>query len=251
MSPVLALAKTPENTDAKLWRYMDFAKFVSLLDTQSLFFSRSDLLGDSFEFTYPKGNYDDLDGTPLSKNNEFFLWATSIYGKQTFVSCWHMNEAESNLMWNYYSEQNAGIAIQTTYNRFLNSLQNCDYRNRLDIGMVRYINYESEKIDFSGNILDFIFYKRNLFIHENELRAVINLPASDEPLLPYDPENIKPNDNSPAGLTVPIKFEELVEKIYISPEAPSWYSQLVESIIKKFGITCPVVQSSLSDVPLK
>ena len=33
--------------DALLWRYMDFTKFVSLLDTSSLFFSRADLLGDA------------------------------------------------------------------------------------------------------------------------------------------------------------------------------------------------------------
>src|SRR5918911_241587 len=101
MSPVSNLAKVPENPEVKLWRYMDFAKFVSLLDTQSLFFSRSDLLGDSFEFTYPRGNYNSLNGTPLSENNRFFLWATSIYAKQTFVSCWHMNDFESIGMWSF------------------------------------------------------------------------------------------------------------------------------------------------------
>lgn len=229
---------------------MDFAKFLSLIDSQSLYFSRSDLLGDNFEFTYPRGNYNKLEGTPLSENNKFFLWAASIYGKQTFVSCWHMNESESNLMWNFYSEQNAGIAIQTTYNRLKNSLQNCPYKSRIDIGTVKYINYDSDVIN-SGNILEFVFHKRNEFSHENELRAVINLPIGDELLLPYDPENIKPDENATAGLTVPIKFEEVIEKIYISPKAPSWYSQLVESITKKFAINCPVVQSSLAEIPLK
>ena len=32
-----------------IWRYMDIAKFLSLLDKQSLFFSRLDHLGDPFE----------------------------------------------------------------------------------------------------------------------------------------------------------------------------------------------------------
>ena len=36
-------------SDAMLWRYMDFTKFVSLLDTASaLFFARADKLGRSF-----------------------------------------------------------------------------------------------------------------------------------------------------------------------------------------------------------
>ena len=34
---------------ATLWRYMSFAKFVALLDRESLFFSRADRLEDNFE----------------------------------------------------------------------------------------------------------------------------------------------------------------------------------------------------------
>jgi hypothetical protein len=36
----------PEDENAKIWRYMDFTKFVSLLDTKSLYFTRVDRLGD-------------------------------------------------------------------------------------------------------------------------------------------------------------------------------------------------------------
>ncbi len=34
----------PPNPESKLWRYMDFTKFVSLLSSGALHFSRSDLL---------------------------------------------------------------------------------------------------------------------------------------------------------------------------------------------------------------
>ena len=43
-------------SEAVLWRYMDFTKFVSLLDRQALFFARSDKLGDPFEGSFPRGN---------------------------------------------------------------------------------------------------------------------------------------------------------------------------------------------------
>jgi hypothetical protein len=35
--------------DSKVWRYMDFTKFVSLLDGNALFFSRADRLSDAWE----------------------------------------------------------------------------------------------------------------------------------------------------------------------------------------------------------
>jgi hypothetical protein len=39
----------PANENAKIWRYMDFTKFVSLLEKKALFFCRADKLGDPFE----------------------------------------------------------------------------------------------------------------------------------------------------------------------------------------------------------
>ncbi len=44
---------TPSD-DTKIWRYMDFTKFVNLLDTKSLFFVRSDKFDDPFEGLYPE-----------------------------------------------------------------------------------------------------------------------------------------------------------------------------------------------------
>jgi hypothetical protein len=49
--------KKPENLDAKIWRYVDFAKFLSLIMSESLFFCRIDKLDDPFEGYY---TYQDL-----------------------------------------------------------------------------------------------------------------------------------------------------------------------------------------------
>jgi len=46
----------PKNENATIWRYMDFTKFVSLLDRRELFFSRTDRLGDPFEGSCPRKN---------------------------------------------------------------------------------------------------------------------------------------------------------------------------------------------------
>jgi hypothetical protein len=39
----------PENLNQRIWRYMDFAKFVALLDEEILFFPRASLLDDKYE----------------------------------------------------------------------------------------------------------------------------------------------------------------------------------------------------------
>lgn len=46
---------TPEERK-KIWRYMDFTKFASMLEKKELFFARADKLGDPFEGSYPKEN---------------------------------------------------------------------------------------------------------------------------------------------------------------------------------------------------
>jgi hypothetical protein len=61
----------PENLDAAIWRYVDFAKLVALLDTRTLFFSRADLLGDAFEGSYSRASVEtfDLEGRDLERAN--------------------------------------------------------------------------------------------------------------------------------------------------------------------------------------
>jgi hypothetical protein len=41
--------KIPSNLDIKIWRYMDLAKYIAILQRRSLFFARASLLGDPFE----------------------------------------------------------------------------------------------------------------------------------------------------------------------------------------------------------
>ena len=42
------LEPNPDEPDSSIWRYLDFTKLVSLLETRALHFSRADLLGDPY-----------------------------------------------------------------------------------------------------------------------------------------------------------------------------------------------------------
>src|SRR6266446_1748276 len=85
--------------DTVIWRYMDFAKFVSLLSDRRLYFSRVDLLGDVYEGVYPKGNV--LDPTALqnlppeareafaAQHNRNLPEIARGFRQCQFVNCWH------------------------------------------------------------------------------------------------------------------------------------------------------------------
>jgi hypothetical protein len=44
--------------DTKIWRYMDLARFLSILESRSLYFSRADNLGDPYEYAIPKRHFE-------------------------------------------------------------------------------------------------------------------------------------------------------------------------------------------------
>ena len=114
----------PLNKDAKIWRFTDFPKFVSMIDEKKLFFVRVDKLQDKFEGTlsyadtkreeeiYNKHNLE----TPKHQCNWKLRKASK---KWMVVNSWHINEYESAAMWKLHSRDGEGIAIQSTFNNTL------------------------------------------------------------------------------------------------------------------------------------
>ena len=91
----------PED-DARLWRYMDFVKFVALLNSAQVHFARADQLGDRWEVSLPVP-LASLRGTPTEAEGPVNTWNLSHSGEhvryRTYVSCWHESEHESDAMW--------------------------------------------------------------------------------------------------------------------------------------------------------
>jgi hypothetical protein len=57
------LFKEPENPDIKIWRYVDLAAFVAMLNSQSLFFRRADKFEDKLEASLPIGRRKKIEST--------------------------------------------------------------------------------------------------------------------------------------------------------------------------------------------
>lgn len=232
----------PENKHVKLWRYMDFTKFVSLLHTKSLFLCRSDLFDDPFEGTIPRVNSKVLREQFKENPNgiKLFKELTEFNRNWTYINCWHANEHESAAMWKIYTQTKESISIETDYESLRAVLPDDIY-----LGFIDYIDYQND-LAITNNIFTPFFYKRKSFAYEQELRAVFReYPESSN----KQTLNINQKNNK-AGASVPIKLENLIKSVRISPQAPSWFKPTVEATIKQFGFDFNVYQSSMDSAPL-
>ncbi len=119
----------PTNENVQIWRYMDFTKFVSFIESKHLYFARTDKLEDPFEGSWPKLNVDARQYhyphlSPEENKNYIKLMGqmSKNHPKNIFINCWHMNEHESTAMWKLYLKSNEGIAIQSTYQKLRDSI---------------------------------------------------------------------------------------------------------------------------------
>jgi hypothetical protein len=213
---------------------MDFAKFVSMLDKQALFFARIDSLGDAFEGIESRINRKAvrIDAEILSEmNGRTPNDILKEKRQRTVVNCWHINENESTAMWQLYLKSGAGIAIQSTYQRLIDALKDSP-KYAIKIGTVQYIDYRHEH--YLENMLYPYMFKRNSYEHERELRAVI---TNSEPF-------------KESGLLIPVNLKVLIRNVYVSANSENWFNDLVVSVLHKYGFPDkPVITSSLAEIP--
>jgi hypothetical protein len=248
----------PDNAEAVVWRYTDIVKFISLIDTKSLFFSRSDLLGDPFEGSIPytdgQINLNELiretyatlglekPPSPLSFSIHDFL------RKSAYVCSFHMNSFESAALWSIYTKAKQGVAIRTTFSRLCNCFN--DYQDeKIRIGLIDYIDYKTQTIPVLKNAYFPLIYKRKSFEHERELRAIL---ISTQNVLVHGQTTLTQEkiDHFPKGISVPVDLNTLIERIYIAPTSPSWIKELLTSVLRKYRINKTVYQSTLDRSPI-
>lgn len=239
---------------AKLWRYMDLAKFISLIGKKKLYFASLESFEDIFEGakgtvnrkgiwdglysdffkkaiqTVPGMNREDLTDEYIEKNSMRLLSEWGAMGelerKNVFVSCWHCNQYESDAMWKLYSAnvKNA-LAIQTTGRQLFEALGKDP---SVEIGKVRYIDYTKQFAPINGAY----WCKRKSFEYEQEVRAVTHVRKA-----------------ACCGIEKDVDIEKLITGIYISPYAPKWFEDVVRDITEKYGLNKPIFYSEMAAKP--
>ena len=223
---------------ATLWRYMSFEKFINILATESLFFSRADRYDDKSEGHIPEAMMRYYGSVDIRINPSF--------REYIMCNCWHHGEEESMGMWDKYHVRDSGVSIKTT----MGNVKNClpDTPN-IFIGKV---DYDVEAVENQSqievpkdlsieNLLHYLyFYKKKSFEYEQEVRAIIDITS-----IPRD-------DPYKFGVSLKIDVKTLIGKdseIIVSPHAGEWITETVASIVKRCGLQCPVNRSELLDRP--
>lgn len=217
--------------DTIVWKYLDLSKFLDMLLCKQLFMSRSDKFEDQYEGTFSEPTFEEL--KKISENNSEFLDNYKSHRKNVVISSWHINEYESYAMWQIFTKNNEGLAIQSTIQRMQEAM---GPENRYDqhIGEVEYIDYKKEYIPFDNNFFPFLF-KRKSFQYEREVRMIADLTQ----------HNLFINE----GVKVNVDINKLIEKIYIHPKSENWYKNLVIQLMQQLGFDFTIEKSDLeSDI---
>jgi len=219
------------NSDTVVWKYLDLSKFLDLLMSQKLFMSRSDKFEDQYEGTFSEPTFEEI--KKIAENNPEFLDVYKTQRKNVVISSWHINEYESFAMWQIFTQNSEGLAIQSTIGRIQESLH---FENQFEqhIGEVNYIDYKKEYIPFDDDFFPFLF-KRKSFQYEREVRIISNLSS----------HNLNINE----GVKIEVDINKLIEKIYIHPKSENWYKNLVIQLVKQLGFDFKIGKSDLeSDI---
>jgi len=188
-----------------------------------------------------------------------------------FVNCWHLNEYESLAMWDIYSKKDEGIAIVSSESNFIDAFSSI--HNNIFGGIIDYADYESPDFTIDvDNGFNSIMCKRASYDYEREYRLVFWDKEVTHKYIPMQTVEFDSNgkrnishgrasigrceediENTEPKLSFNVKCDlsRLINEIYVSPSAPSWFFDIVDNLVKKYEVNVSVKQSILSKDTLR
>lgn len=215
-----------------IWKYMDFWKFLNLLETRALYFSSSQYLGDNFEGRIPKAilklmlENDKKLGTANNERLNGFL--ENVIRKETLISSWTFHENESFAMWKMYAKDKMGIAIQTDLNSLKNSFSKTN--RRIYIGEVQYFNEKDLHYDTSNLYYPFLV-KLKYYSFEQEIRCITSCLEEE----------------TKESKLILVDLKELMKTIYISPNAKPEFKKMLILLRKEYNLNFEIEFSKVND----
>jgi hypothetical protein len=222
--------------EAQLWRFMDLAKLVSMLDHSALYFPVLASLNDELEGSSPR--------PPQTATDEERLRAydTWQYNRTVlFVNCWHQSDDESAAMWALYGNQ--GVAVRTTFGLLSKAVHQCPSANPVpDLtvvgGMVDYLSPdETSPLAGASNPIADALRKLRWYDYEKEVRLIYHLRSNCERFASFPCAKKK-------GVWVKCSLPAAICAIVLAPRSPSFLEEAVRAVCTKFGLDPSLVQRS-------
>ncbi|WP_177760959.1 DUF2971 domain-containing protein [Flavobacterium sp. I3-2] len=234
-------------------KYVDLSKFLSLIQTESIFFCRLDKLEDKLEGTFPKNSKEQFKDWYLSilnhlppdenvdeiKLNDYLNERINLsekFKQINCISCWNKSISESYALWKIYSNLEQGIMIKSNVERLIKAFENSD--EIISLSEIKYINHEIDIIP-TGNLNYPIIHKNIAYSYEQEIRLIHQVTMDDGYFHNW---NCELNVN---GKYLKVDINELIEEIIISPFAPKWFFDIIEDILIKYNLKKTIKYSVL------
>jgi hypothetical protein len=224
----------PADDGMRVWRYLTFAKLMSTLQTGSLFFVRTDRLGDPYEGSLSAPMWERLqreapDPLQWARLRDRFL-------PLTHVNCWHGGEHESEAMWRIYATNDSGVAIRSTYSTLRESISYLE----MHIGLVQYSDYQREEFEVR-NFWHAVMHKRKAYEYEREVRLITAL----------HPTRVTQQIVDAGGISIPWDWLSAIDAIVVSPYAAGWLYETIRCAVANVSplLTARVQWSSLRAPP--
>lgn len=220
-------------------RYMDFPKFLSILENKRIHMTRADKFEDPLEGYVPDWYIDKelfgiehfiKDDKAISLLKRRHKERLNKLKEKTFINCWNEGSEESYALWQIYAKQ-YGVAIKTTVKK----LKSYTDGTNAKIYKVKYVdNYDNniiyprvdvEDFEINGN---FFVCKHSHYKYEKEIRIIAFCENNENYSIPI------------------VDLNELIDEIYVSPFAQNWFLELVSKLIKgQYNLNVPVTKSKI------
>jgi hypothetical protein len=268
--------ETPPD-DAVLWRFLDFARFLALIEGSSLWFARADLLGDPREGEFTDDELSHLrelePSSPAGAGAGRVIASFKKTRRQCFVNCWYKNQRESTAMWKLYAPGAGGIAVKSSVGAIKHSLKS---DRKILIGDVRYLDWTTES-DWSLNVYPMVLRKHISYKSESEVRlctwdahvgaftrsvnvSCVAAQMADElgrrafdcsstelreicEQAVIDSEERQALNKTRVGMPIDVSLGDLIDKLVVGPDQPDWVICLVIGLLKRYGISKEVTRS--------
>jgi hypothetical protein len=229
---------------------MDLARFLSIVQTEAVWFARADLLGDPHEGAtgeFNRSQWTEMYGEQMAQGLSSIDW--SAMRRKFHISCWHMNDRESAAMWGVYQTEGRGIAIKSSVARLKQAVTGAD--ESVYFAPVQYIDYSSHFVP-EGNLFYRFMHKRRSFEYEQELRMMV---LDDAPTVTIERNGqvetvSEPGYEPPPGLSVPTSLADLIEGVHVAPGSADWFVDVIRRIVDDALPSTPVVRSEIDAAPL-
>jgi hypothetical protein len=248
-----------------VWRYMPFPKFISLLTYQALWFSKLNILQDTYEGLIPASlkrqmHEDNQRFKAQFDTPEFHTQIDKWLDKNEqdsrellVVSCWFLGESDSERMWREYGGSNEAIAIKSTVGRLARYVLVPRDEHVSHLGLVSYVDHDTHEMSayeaHQGHERAFLKDKER-FAHEEEIRIVtLNVKTTSCASMegkPYTAEEVvgkNMNNFENPGLYVGVHLNGLLTEVVVPPTAEEWFEKLVRRIVELSQLSAHVSRS--------